>query len=157
MKKLSAIFTIAALLLTFTFQPAFAADRVVSTEIEHLDDGSCYVTIIEDVPSSGVQPFSTKTETKSKTTYYKNASGAVMWYVKVTGTFTYGDGTSKCISATPSAASQNANWKVSSISGGKSGNEAHATATGKQYVDGTVVDTKTKTVTLTCSPTGVFS
>lgn len=157
MKELSAIFALTALLLTITFQPVFAADRVVSTEIEYLDDGSCYVTIIEDVPSSEVQPFSTKTETKSKTTYYKNASGAVMWYVKVTGTFTYGDGTSKCISATPSAASKNSNWKVSDITGGKSGSKAYATATGKQYLDGKVIDTKTKTVTLTCSPTGVFS
>ncbi len=157
MKKLSTIFAVVTLLLTFTFQPAFAADNVISMEVEYLEDGGRYVTIIEDVPTSDIQPLSTKTETKSKTAYYENAAGKVMWYVKVTGTFTYGDGTSKCISATPSAASQNSDWKVSNVTGGKSGNKAYATATGKKYLDGTVIDTKTKTVTLTCSPTGVFS
>ena len=52
---------------------------------------------------------------------------------------------------------KNSTWKVSNISGSKSGNKDSATATGKQYIDGTGVHTMTRTVTLTCSPTGVFS
>ena len=79
-----------------------------------------------------------------------------MWYVSVTGTFTYGDGTARCTSVTPSAASLDSNWKVSNITGSKSGNKATATATGKRYETNIVVETATKTVTLTCGPTGMF-
>ncbi|MEG1009703.1 MAG: hypothetical protein RSF67_07845, partial [Clostridia bacterium] len=46
---------------------------------------------------------SVNTQTKFKTTYYKNATGDIMWWVKVTGTFTYGNGTSKCTRAIGSA------------------------------------------------------
>ena len=80
-----------------------------------------------------------------------------MWWVRVTGTFTYGNGASKCISAKGSAASENSNWKVSNISDSKSGNTASAKATGTQYLYGKVLSKLTKTVTLKCSSTGVFS
>lgn len=156
MKKiLSAILVISLILST---QTVFANAESEFTEVEYLPDGSCYVTVIEDVPASGIQLFAAaKTETKSKTTYYKNAAGDVMWWVKVTGTFTYGNGTSKCTSAKGSAAALGSAWKVSNISDSKSGNSASAKATGKQYFDGSVSQTITKTVTLKCSPTGVFS
>lgn len=156
MKKiLSAILVISLILST---QAVFANAESEFTEVEYLPDGSCYVTIIEDVPASGIQLFAVaKTETKSKTTYYKNAAGDIMWWVKVTGTFTYGNGTSKCTSAKGTAAAEHKMWKVSNISDSKSGNSASAKATGKQYFDGSVSQTLTKTVTLKCSPTGVFS
>ena len=138
--------------------------KVDSVKVEYFDDGTYCVTVIESIPtdinmidSGTISPLSTKTETKSKTQYMRDASAAVLWYVRVTGTFTYGNGSSQCISVTPSAAAVNSTWKVSNISGSKSGNKASATATGKQYADGTVVQTMTRTVTLTCSPTGVFS
>lgn len=153
MKKV--IFFVLTAVLILAMQPVYASDAV--TTVEYLDDGSRYVTIIEDVPTDTIQTFSTTTKTKSKTAYYESSSGERLWYVRVTGTFTYGNGTAKCTSSTPSAAAQNATWKVSNISGSKSGNSASATATGKQYYAGKVIDSKTKTVTLTCSPTGVFS
>lgn len=156
MKKLATLFTIVSMILVFTLQPAFAQSNVITVDIEELPDGSRFVTVIEDVPTPGIQPFSKETATKTKTVYYENASGKKMWYVSVTGTFTYGDGTARCTSVTPSAASLDSNWKVSNITGGKSGNKATATATGKRYETNIVVETATKTVTLTCGPTGMF-
>ncbi|MDD6043351.1 MAG: hypothetical protein PUB87_06320 [Eubacteriaceae bacterium] len=163
MKKITALITLIMLVIAFTVQPSFAESNSDKSTIEYLDDGSYYETVIEDSTSPWVvfegwiHTYSTTTATKTKTTYYKNADGDVLWYVRVKGTFTYGDGTSKCTAVTPSAASQASSWKVSNISGSKSGNTASATATGKQYYDGSVIATKTKTVTLTCSSTGVFS
>lgn len=156
MKKILPLVLIFVLILST--QAVFANDENKSMSVEYLPDGSRYVTIIEDVPTSGIQLFAAaKTETKSKTAYYENAAGDVMWWVKVTGTFTYGNGTSKCTSAKGTAAAENKMWKVSNISESKSGNSASAKATGKRYTDGSVVQTLTKTVTLKCSPTGVFS
>ncbi len=145
-----------SIFLLLSTQSVFA-ESTTPTNIEYLPDGSYYVTVIEDSLSSEIQLFSSKTVTKTKTTYYKNSSGNILWWVKITGTFTYGNGTSKCIDAKGSAASQNKNWKVSNITDSKSGNTASATATGTQYLDGKVLTKLTKTVKLKCSATGVFS
>lgn len=158
MKKFIVLIVLGIML--FVAQPVFAANQDATISTEYFSNGCYTVTVIEDLDCSEVnsfQPMSQKTETKTKTKYFYNASDEVMWYVRVVGTFTYGDGTSKCISATPSAESKNSFWKVFDITGGKSGNQAYATATGKRYLNGIVVESKTETVTLTCSPTGVFS
>lgn len=126
-----------------------------SSEIEYLDNGDYLIYTIEDDASQNFQPFS-KTVTKSKyARYYHNNS--VQWYVKVTGTFTYGSGTSKCTSSSVSAKSNVNIWKITSSSSGKSKNTASATATAKHYYNNSVVDTVTRTVRLTCSSTGKFS
>lgn len=150
---------ISIVIMLFVAQPIYAADAsgsstVESSSIEWLDDGSYYLTVIEDVPSEGIVPFAAKTVTKSKTAYYKNSKGVTLWQVKVTGTFTYGNGTAKCTKATPSAVAKATTWRVSNISSSKSGNKATATATGKQYVNGRLTKSSTKSVTLTCSSTG---
>jgi hypothetical protein len=95
--------------------------------------------------------------TKTKTSYYKNSNGTILWYVKVTGTFTYGNGSSKCTSSSVTAESKSGAWKITSKSASKSGNKATAKATAKRYYGGSVAETKNKTVTLTCSPSGNFS
>lgn len=154
MKKFSSIFL--AIVLFFSALPAYGAEAD-SVTVEYLENGYYIVTVIEDIPSNTIQPMSMKTETKSKTAYVKNDAGKTLWYVRVTGTFTYGNGTARCTSAIPSAASQDSAWKVSDITGGKFAATAYASATGKQYLDGSVINSISKTVSLTCSPTGVFS
>ena len=119
-------------------------------------------TIIEEIPAEYniLNPnakAATNTKTGRKTTYYKNAADDVLWYVRVTGTFTYGNGSSKCTSATVSAESKNKTWKIASKSSSKSGSKAKATATAKQYLNGAPVGSVTKTVTLKCSSTGKLS
>lgn len=150
---------ISIIIMLFAAQPIYAADvsgspTVESSSIEWLDDGSYYLTVIEDVPSEGIVPFAAKTVTKSKTAYYKSAKGVTLWQVKVTGTFTYGNGTAKCTKATPSAAAKASSWKVSNISSSRSGNKASAKATGKQYANGIMTQSVTKSVTLTCNSKG---
>ncbi len=88
------------LIFTLSLQPVYADETV--SDIEYLDDGYYYETIIEPKTPRGVQPQST-TKTKSKTVYFKNSKGKVQWYVKVTGTFKYGNGSSRCTAASVTA------------------------------------------------------
>lgn len=134
---------------------SIAAESNEAVEIEYFDDGSYIITTIDNEPASSIAPLS-NTTTKSKTAKYYSGDIA-KWYVKVTGTFTYGNGTSNCTSSSVSAGSYASNWKISSKSASKSGSTATAKATAKKYYDGSVVETLTKTVKLTCSPTGTFS
>ena len=93
--------------------------------------------------------------TKTKTAYYKNKSGAVLWSVSIKATFSYNGTSSKCISCSPSASAPAKSWSIKSLSSSKKGNSAsakvvavHATNVSQQY---------TKTVTIHCSKTGVIS
>ncbi|MDO4487427.1 MAG: hypothetical protein Q4C46_12715 [Bacillota bacterium] len=156
MKKLIMILT--CLLLFTICNPVYGAKRVESSEIEYCNDGSYFETVITTESNSGMTILSSKnTVTKTKTSYYKNSSGTTLWYVKVTGTFTYGNESAKCTSSSVTAESKSGAWKITSKSASKSGNKATAKATAKRYYDGSVVETKYKTVTLTCSPSGNFS
>ncbi|MGN0408775.1 MAG: hypothetical protein ACI4E3_00005 [Candidatus Fimousia sp.] len=124
-------------------------------EYHYFSDGSYIVTVMESIDDN-INLLST-TVTKSKKATYYNKDGVAKWYIKVTGTFTYGNGTSKCTNSTVTAASQSTTWKISSKSASKSGNKAIATATAKQYQNNSIIQTITKSVTLTCSSTGKFS
>ncbi len=145
------------MIFAVSMQPVYADETV--SEIESLDDGCYYETVIEsEAPVGGVRLQSTtKTKTKSKTVYFKNSKGEVQWYVKVTGTFKYGNGSSKCTAASATAVSEVAAWKISDKSSSRSGNAATAEATAKRYVKGVAVETRSKSVTLKCSPSGNFS
>lgn len=165
MKRFISMFLISILLCISTLPVSAASALPVSqtdyavptqTAIEYLPDGSYFVSVIETDDNS-VSLRSTTT-TKSKTATYYDANGAARWYVKVTGTFTYGNGTSKCISSTVSAKSYDtATWRISSQSASRNGNKATATASAKQYQSSQYLQTVSKTVTLTCSSTGKFS
>ena len=155
MKKLIMILT--CLLLFTIWSPVYGAEQIESSEIEYLDDGSYFETVITTESNSGMTTLSSKSVTKTKTSYYKNSNGTILWYVKVTGTFTYGNGSSKCTSSSVTAESKSGAWKITSKSASKSGNKATAKATAKRYYGGSVAETKNKTVTLTCSPSGTFS
>lgn len=155
MKKLIMILT--CLLLFTICSPVYGAEQIESSEIEYLDDGSYFETVITTESNSGMTTLSSKSVTKTKTSYYKNSNGTILWYVKVTGTFTYGNGSSKCTSSSVTAESKSGAWKITSKSASKSGNKATAKATAKRYYGGSVAETKNKAVTLTCSPFGNFS
>lgn len=143
------------MIFAVSLQPVYADETV--SEIEYLDDGYYYETVIEpEATDDGAQLQST-TKTKSKTVYFKNSKGEVQWYVKVKGTFSYGSGSAKCTAASATAVSKVAAWKISDKSSSKSGNAATAKATAKRYVKGVAVETRSKSVTLKCSPSGNFS
>lgn len=147
---------ITILIISLSIIPVYASP-IDSVTINNLGNDYYVVTVIEDTTDNAVCPMSTKTVTKSKTTYIKDSSGTTLWYVRVTGTFSYGNGTAKCIKATPSSASKHKSWKVSNVSCSKSGATAYAKATGKQYLDNTLINTINEKVSLTCSPQGNFS
>lgn len=149
-------------LLVFSSSPfAYAAADVPEVQITVHSNGYYYETVIEDEPTplSPLMKAATKTTTKkkSKTTYYKNSAGKVMWYVKVTGTFKYGNGSATCTAASVKAASENSAWTVHDASASRSGNAAIGSATGKQHDHGLIINTVKQKVTLKCSATGQFS
>lgn len=152
MKKLFSVL-LSILILTSLLSVASAAE--VEPSVEYFPDGSYSVTVIED-ESPGISFFSSSS-TKSKTKIYYSSDDVALWYVKVTGTFTYGDGSSECTSASVSAGSYVSVWSIVSKSSSKSGNKAIANATADQTRAGDTVKTVTESVTLTCSATGTFS
>lgn len=85
MKKLIMILT--CLLLFTICSPVYGAEQIESSEIEYLDDGSYFETVITTESNSGMTTLSSKSVTKTKTSYYKNSNGTILWYVKITGTF----------------------------------------------------------------------
>ncbi len=98
-----------------------------------------------------------QTVTKTKTIYYKNASGKVMWYVRVTGTFSFKNKTAQCIRSKVTAKSKDPSWVITRKSAYMKGNQAVAVATGKHRLSRKKVETVTRRVTLTAGSSGNFS
>lgn len=150
MKKIVTLFIIIISIL-FLSLPVSALEQ--KREIIQLDNGYYLETIIEEIPSTRAS----NQKTARKIGNYKNSQGKVVFTVTVTGTFTYTGSSSTCTKSVAEASSKNANWKISSKSASKSGNKATAKATAKRYVDGTAVETRSCSVTLTCSSNGSLS
>lgn len=90
MKRTIILLLIIALSLLSITTTSYAASDVSFANIEYYEDGSYLETIIE---SETVPPYISllsTTVTKSKTTKFYDANNVAKWYVKVTGTFTYG-------------------------------------------------------------------
>lgn len=124
-------------------------DYIIETIIR--DEGSNNATILNASTSS-----TTQTTTKSKTTYVKNSSGTVLWYVTVKATFTYNGLTSKCTSSSATASAPASGWSITSCTVSRSGNTATATAKALCST-ATASRSYTKSVTIKCSATGVVS
>lgn len=153
-KKLFSIILICILFTTLSFNVAAAenSNNIVSTDYEYLSDGSFYKTIIYEE-----NILSRATHTSSKITTFYNADKEAMWYVKVTGTFSYNGSTSKCTSATANAGSYVNTWRIASKSASHSGSTAMATATAERLFVGVTVETLTKSVSLSCDKNGNLS
>ena len=164
MKKIISLTLTILVLTTLFIFPANAIEKggVINSgtivDIEYLDNGDYIVTVIEDgltyIPGDSTN--ATTTVTKTKTKNYLNSAGTVLWNVKVQGTFKYDGSTSKCTSSAYQANSYAASWSIVSASSSKSGNTATATATAR-HTSGVGYNDYTRSVSLTCSKTGVFS
>lgn len=152
MKKLS-VFLILLCMIIFPAQ-AFAS---TGNDIEDTDVAYCEVTIEEDAPPLIQTMATTKTKSGSRTHTFYNSAGKQLWYVKVSGTFTYNGSTSKCTASSVTAASSVSNWKMSNKSASKSGATATAKATAKLYSGSSVVQTINQTAKVSCSKSGVLS
>lgn len=159
MKKIITITLIIALIgcNTFLSIPVSAATDNPESTIEYLDNGDYIETVItDDTSNSGISLYSTNTTTKTKTKYYKNSSGTVLWSVSIKATFSYDGSTSKCTSCSHSTTSPASDWSIKSASHSKSGNTATAKATATQKTSTGSTDF-TRSVTIKCSATGVVS
>lgn len=156
-----------SLLLTFIIAvalvgsiPANAVETPKDTliEIEYFENGDYIETVISDETNNNAIPplATTKTITKSKTKYYKNSAGTVLWYATIKATFTYNGSTSKCTSCSHSASAPASSWSIKSISSSKSGNSATAKATATHNFGVTSVD-YSMSVTIKCSADGTIS
>lgn len=150
MKKII-IVALLSLGITLSCVPVSATEN--HKDVEFLDNGSYFETIIVEHPSTRASG----TKTGTKTTYYKNNNNQVMWSVAVTGTFNYTSSSATCTKSTVSTTSPASTWKIASKSASKSGNKATGKATAKQYQNGACIFTTTRSVTLTCGANGVLS
>ena len=160
MKKLISFF-LCTLLITATLSTsAFAMDTeppIRSSTKTVFEDGSYCITTITEVRESLKTIFSEAgtraTKTASKTRAYYNSSNQFLFSVTVTGTFSYNGSTATAINAEYSYSLTDSAWKFVSGSAGYSGNSATATCKFKQ---GTLYS-RTLSVSLSCSPSGILS
>lgn len=153
--RVEKIIILVALILTFGSISAYAEEKTAKTvEVEYLDNGDYIETILQEFPT-----YSRASTIKgSKTSNYKNSSGTTMWSVTVIGTFSYTSGkSSQCTSVSGSSATYSSSWKVTGANTSKNGNKANASATGTQIVNGVVISTLSRTVTLSCDSYGNLS
>lgn len=162
MKKTLSLLIVGFLFCTFFSFSAFAEDPInepdsgTIVDIEYLDNGDYIVTYLDDGEIYGDGNDKSTTVTKTKTKKYLNSAGDTMWAIRVQGTFTYNGTTCTCTKAAHKATSYASTWTIISASHSKSGNHATATATAR-HQGSTGYQDYTRSVTLTCSPTGVFS
>ena len=152
MKKIISVLTLLTILITAFCLPINASADTI-TSIEYLDNGDYIETVIED---TGISPLASTTVNKTKTSYYKNSSGTVLWSVSITATFTYNGTTSSCTSCYHSTTAPSSSWTIKSASHRKAGNTATATATAT-YTGATGSQDYTRSVTIQCSKDGVIS
>lgn len=159
MKKITALLLLITLFYSsFNIVPSSAlAANEVSTII--LEDEYYYETIIseERTDTFALQPV-IPTITKTKTTRMKNSSGQTLWTLSITATFTYDGKIAECVNCTPNATSYDSSWTIQSITSSRENNSATATMV-IRYTEpsGSLYQDYTKSVTITCDPSGNVS
>ena len=145
LKKILKIFVVLVLILPF-FEQKVGAD---SNEIYFYEET---IEILQDYSTRA-----TSTRTAKKTATVKNENGEKLWYITVTGTFTYNGKTSTCTKSVVDAGVYNSRWSISKKTSSKTANKAIGTAYAKLSYTGGSTETVSKTVTLTCSANGTCS
>lgn len=169
-RKITAV--LIAVIFIFTVIPVSAAGGSSSaydvSRTKPAADGTYYETVTKTKGTRSYRAFSAKvknrTAVSSKTMYHKTKHGKVLWYVKITGTFIYGNGSSRCTRSSVQAVSRSKDWNIVNKSADKHNNRAIAKATARKDRGGTKKkrsvkkgsQIKTMTVTLTCTPSGDF-
>lgn len=130
----------------------------VSVSYTYFSDGSYLITeiFVQKADSQkAVKGFYNEiTETKVNT-YYQN--NTLAWKVSLTATFAYNGTAASCKSASVSHTIYNSSWSVYSESASKSNNTATGQFTLRRYSAGIPIQEINRTITMTCSGTGVVS
>ena len=154
-KQMTAI--LLAVLLCLGSIPVSAEDSSSAAQAIYFSDGS-YITIeLIDGPDQIETDRGRTSVTKSKAATYYRSDGVKAFTLTVTGIFTYDGTTSACTSSTYSYTLHESEWSLKTGSASYIGNAASATGTFVRKVLGITVSTKILTVTLSCSPSGIFS
>ena len=156
MKKIFSFVLVAAILSTIFVFSAYADENDPGYEIEYLENGDYIVTYFDDGANLIPDDETKGTVVHSKTSRYYNSLGETMWYVTVTGKFTYNGVYSSCIEAAHAAGAPGSTWSIVSASHSKSGNTAKATAKARHTSAGGYSD-YTRSVTIKCAPNGVIT
>ncbi|MDE6863836.1 MAG: hypothetical protein K2J41_05550 [Eubacterium sp.] len=155
MKKFISLLSVMLMIAVLCPNTAFAEEKVVTDRtIEYFEDGSYIVT---ELTESTITTFATKTVSKSKSADYYESDNTKAWTITLSATFSYTGSSATCTNATTSSKIYNDKWKVTSAVPSKSGNKATGAFTVKKYVLGVPIKTVNKTLTITCSNTGVCS
>lgn len=157
MKRLiSVILSILMLAMTLgTYASAISEpqEAAYTSYTTYFEDGSYIITTIFE-ESSITRAASSKTGQKTATFY--NSDNVAQWSATLKGTFTYNGSSATCTASSITHKIYSSNWKIASASATKSGNKATGKATAKRYLI-VPVQTVEKTITLTCSASGVLS
>lgn len=152
MKRIIASILVLITICFSAFCAPVNAETLTDTKVtvETLANGDYIETIIVE------NTLTRSTKTATKTTNYKNSAGTVMWYVSVTGRFSYNELTCICLSYSHNAKSNASAWKILSSSSSSYVNTATATATAR-FTTGSTTSDYTRSVTLTCDNYGNLS
>ena len=155
MKRLSILFLSLTLLLFSICPKAVLADSSAESNIVYYPVGSYVVTTLHIEPS--VSRSSNKTASKTSTAY--NPSGAKLYSLTVTGTFSINNGVSvTCTSVSYSKSIFHSLWSLTSASTSRNNSsttKASATATG--YFKSTIGETQSLSPTVYCDKNGNIS
>lgn len=113
--------------------------------------------MIIKITENTMSTFATKTVSKSKSADYYESNNSRSWTITVSATFNYTGNSSTCTKATTSHRIYDDAWKVTSELPSRKENIASGAFAVKKYVIGIPVKTVNKTLTITCSNTGVCS
>lgn len=141
--------------LTFTLTTSVSAETIDTTttvSTEHLQNGCIYEVETTEYAHSA---YTAKEKTVSRTATYKSPSGTSLWSMTLIATFRYNGTTSSCTTSKVSTKVYDTNWKITSKNSSHSKNIATAKVVAKFFKNNT--ESQTKTLTLTCSKTGVIS
>ena len=120
-------------------------------EIIHLDNGD-YITVeIGQVLNRGT------TVNNNKTYTYRDSNGDEQWRAILYGTFVYDGTTSTCTQGSCDVIITDTSWSVSSKNVVKSGGTVSCDLTMVKKFIGITVLKEELNMSMTCSPTGVFS
>ncbi len=133
-----------------------ASENYSVVDIECLNNGDYIETVISDIDEQVVPSVGRASKSITKTRYYKNSEGTVLWSVSITGTFTYNGTTSTCTSCSHKTTSPASAWSITSSSHSKSGNTATARATAT-YETATTSKDYQMSISIKCSASGTIS
>lgn len=154
-----------AAILVFLTVPAASAEAAefhqAGTPIAHTSSRIVYqqdgIVVEEELivyEETSVLTRAAKTKSASKNYYIKDSGGKTLAKYTLHGTFSYNGSSATCTKASYDTSVSNVFWSFSSASATKSGSSAKGSFTAKRALSSQTVS---KTIKITCSPSGSIS